>query len=150
MIDFEKEFNDSYSRIFGGKTSAGNEFLDDFYERFIAASPRVAEKFTNVDMDGQKRMLKQSLLYLVNLYSMRVVPGHLVEIATKHDREHADISPDLYQLWLECLIATVQARDPKFNDQVELAWRLICSQGITFMTFVHSKSKTPVQANGSR
>ena len=139
MINFETQFNESYNRVLAGRTSQGNEFMDAFYERFIASSPLVAEKFKNVDMASQKAMLKQSLSYLLNMYTMKQIPDHLAEIARKHDRQHTDIPPELYQSWLECLIETVREFDSDFNDDVELAWRLICSQGIAFMVFMRDK-----------
>ena len=72
---------------------------------------------------------------------MKKIPDHLVSIAQKHDRDHIDVPPELYGLWLECLVETVKEFDPHFNDDVELAWRLVCSQGIAFMTFVYKKSE---------
>ncbi len=141
MLDFETHFNESYNRVLGGSTSKGNDFFDAFYDRFIAASPVVEEKFRNIDMASQKAMLRQSLFYLSNLFVMKKVPEHLAEIAVKHDRHHADIPPDLYHLWLECLIDAVREFDTKFDQEVELAWRMVCSQGIAFMIFMYNQAE---------
>ena len=140
MIDYAKIFSDSNQRVLAKTTSKEEEFFDVFYDRFIASSPLVLEKFKNVDMGSQKRMLKQSLAYLLNLFVMKKIPDHLVSIAQQHDRDHADIPPELYGLWLECLVDTVKEFDPQFDDDVELAWRLVCSQVIALMTFVYKKS----------
>lgn len=139
MIDFEKTFNDSYKRILGGSTSRENEFFDSFYESFIDSSPLVAEKFEGVNMAAQKMMLKQSLIHLLNMFATKRIPDGLTEIAGKHSKKRADIPPQLYQAWLECLLATVRKFDPRHNDDVELAWRMICSQGIAFMTFMYGR-----------
>ncbi|MEX2214038.1 MAG: hypothetical protein WD768_07920 [Phycisphaeraceae bacterium] len=139
MIDYEKVFADSYKRVLGGSTSQENAFFDDFYERFIAASPTVAQKFQHVDMTFQKQMLKQSLILLANLFATKRIPDGLREIARKHSSGAADIPPELYQLWLECLLATVKKADPRYGDDVELAWRMISSQGIAFMTFMYRR-----------
>ena len=56
-----------------------------------------------------------------------------------HSLVTADIPPDLYQLWLECLLKTVKKFDPRYCDDIELAWRMICSQGIAFMTFMYKR-----------
>ena len=140
MIDFAAEFNSSYKRVLGGSTSQGNEFFDAFYQRFIASSPMIAEKFRDTDMDKQKTMLKQSLPYLLNLYSTKTIPDALSDIARVHDRQHADIPRELYQAWMDCLVETVREFDSKFSDDVELAWRMVCSQGIAFMIYQHEKS----------
>ena len=144
MIDFEKEFNESYGRLLKATTSRENEFFDVFYERFIASSPEVAAKFRDVNMEHQKTMLKQSLFHMLNLFTQKTIPDSLTEIAVKHSRRHLDIRPELYHLWLECLIETVREMDPQFNDHIELAWRMVCSQGIALMTFMYDK-QTPLR-----
>lgn len=141
MIDYGKLFDDSYKRVLAKTTSKEQEFFDAFYDRFIASSPLVKEKFQNVDMNAQKTMLRQSLAYLPNMFVMNKIPDHLVSIGQKHDRSHADIPPHLYGLWLESLIETVKEFDPRYDDDIELAWRLVCSQGIAFMTFMYRKSE---------
>lgn len=139
MIDFEKIFTDSYKRVLGGSTSQENDFFDDFYDRFIASSPLVAQKFKNVDMAFQKRMLKQSIILLLNMFATKRIPDGLTEIARKHSKKAADIPAELYGNWLECLIATVRKHDPRVSNDVELAWRMVCAQGIAFMTFMYDK-----------
>ena len=47
-MDFGSVFNDSYARGLMGRTSRGNEFFDVFYQKFVASSPLVAEKFEAV------------------------------------------------------------------------------------------------------
>ncbi|MDX1564765.1 MAG: globin domain-containing protein [Phycisphaeraceae bacterium] len=147
-MDFAKIFNDSYNRALSGRTSRANEFFDAFYERFIASDPSIEKKFQGVDMASQKAMLKQSIAHLSNLFVMHQVPELLKQIAIKHDQQHVDVEPHLYDLWLECLIDTARNFDPQFDDQVELAWRMVCAQGITLMTHTWRKSgkKTDTRA----
>jgi hemoglobin-like flavoprotein len=139
VIDFEAEFRGSYKRVLSQTTSKENEFFDAFYDRFIAASPTVAEKFRHTDMVHQKAMLKQSLTHLLNLFTTKKIPDSLPEIALEHSRRQNDIPPELYHLWLECLIQTVREFDPKCTDDTELAWRLVCSQGIAYMSFMYDR-----------
>ena len=106
---------------------------------FMTNSSLVEEKFRHVEMETQKEMLKQSLLVLLEIYSTRQIPDRMREIARKHDRKHADITPDLYDLWLDCIIETVKQFDPEFDGRVELAWRLVCSHGIAYMVFMYEK-----------
>lgn len=141
MIDFEKQFRASYDRVLSESTSRGNEFFDAFYDRFIASSPLIAEKFSHTDMMHQKIMLRHSLSYLLNLFSTKKIHDQLIEIAEIHDRDHHDIPPELYNCWLDCLVETVREFDKGFDEDVELAWRMICSQGIAFMVYRYSRSK---------
>ena len=43
-----------------GRCNARPGFLDRFYERFLAMSPKVAEKFKHTDFVRQKRALRAS------------------------------------------------------------------------------------------
>jgi hypothetical protein len=85
-------------------------------------------------------MLRQSLSFLLNLFATKKIHDQLIDIARVHDREHADIPVDLYNLWLECLINTVREFDPQFDDEIELSWRMVCSQGIAFMVYRYNQS----------
>ena len=136
MVDYGIVFEGSCSRV---AKKAHGEFFAVFYGRFIACSSLVEEKFRHIDMEAQKEMLKQSLLVLLEICSTRQIPDRMREIARKHDRKHADITPDLYDLWLRCIIETAKEFDPEFDERVELAWRLVCSQGIAYMIFMYDK-----------
>jgi hemoglobin-like flavoprotein len=123
-------FNDSLERC-----TARHDFLDRFYETFLASSKEVAEKFKHTDFKTQKMLLKASL-YIMMLAAMGKPEAHthLERIAEVHDRNHYDIRPQLYDLWLDCLVRTVKDFDPEFNADTERAWRNMMTPGIAFMT----------------
>ena len=122
-------FNDSL-----GRCSRTPEFLDRFYELFLASSDEVAGKFAHTDFRVQVRMLKGSL-YLMMLASSDALqmPSDLERIARLHSRTGMDIRPELYDLWLDCLLQAVQQFDPLFDEDVERVWRLGLGPGIAFM-----------------
>lgn len=138
MLDLEELFNDSYARILI-RSKNSQDFFDIFYQKFISASPVVAEKFKHTDMNIQKKMLKKSFTYLLNLYITRKCSNFLDKVAEKHSKSQHDIHAELYDLWLDCLIDTVKELDPKFNNDVELSWRSALSIGITYMKFKYDK-----------
>jgi hemoglobin-like flavoprotein len=125
--DLER-FNDSLERMPGGR------LLERFYELFMAASPEVRAKFADTDFRRQRRVLKVSL-YLMMLAAQGRLEGqvHLDEIARRHSRAGLDIRPELYDLWLECLIAAVREHDPRFDADTERAWRAVLRSGIEAM-----------------
>ena len=43
--------------------------------------------------------------------------------------------PELYEAWLDSLIATARESDPDFDDELELAWRVVLAPGIAYMKF---------------
>jgi hemoglobin-like flavoprotein len=122
-------FNDSLERC-----TAHAEFLDQFYQTFIASSPEVAEKFKHTDFRRQKILLRTSL-YMMMLAAMGKTEAqeHLKRIAQVHSRGGHDIRPELYDLWLDCLIRTVKEFDPAFSKNIENAWRTMMQPGIEFM-----------------
>ena len=101
-------------------------FLDSFYERFIASSEEVREKFKDTDVRRQVRALEDSL-YVVAV-AVQGEEGSLARqalpaIAARHGRQDRDIPPHLFDLWIECLVETVRAYDPPLTPDVEAAWR---------------------------
>ena len=121
----------SFSRC---RASAG--FLEAFYERFVASSEEIREKFKGTDMKRQVQMLEDSLFVVaVAIQGEEGSParGDLPRIAARHSRQDLDIRPQLYDLFLECLIETVRTHDPQFTSAVEAAWRDTMAFGIDYM-----------------
>jgi len=122
-------FNDSLERC-----TASSEFLDRFYDLFLASSTEVAEKFRHTDFPRQKRMLKASLYMMILMAEGKTeIQRDLQRIAKRHSSTDLDIRPELYTLWLDCLIQAVRECDPRFTPETETAWRRIMEQGIKFM-----------------
>ena len=133
-MSFDDTFDASFDRVqipCGKRVS----FFEAFYRHFLMSSPEVRILFRNTDMAVQRRMLKKSFFSLVSFYASGTVDDVLHKTAQTHSARQLNIQPHLYDLWLECLIDTVREFDPLFSDDVELAWRLILSSGITYMKF---------------
>jgi hemoglobin-like flavoprotein len=122
-------FNDSFLRC---QNKRG--FLDRFYELFLASSKEVSDKFNNTDFEKQKMVLKSSF-YMMMLAAQGNARGqrYLEEIADLHSSRRMDIKPEMYDLWLECLIQTLREFDPLFDDKVERVWRSLMNRGIGLM-----------------
>ncbi len=122
-------FNDSLERCM-----ASSGFLDRFYELFLASSEEVSEKFKDTDFRRQKRMLRASLYLMIAAFSGEPrAQAELEQRAEFHSRRQRDIRPELYDLWLECLIRAVKEFDRKFTDETERVWRKVMRQGIELM-----------------
>ena len=113
----------------------GSGFFDDFYQAFLASSPQVAWKFRHTDMVHQREMLKKSFYHLLSFYGSNNADYYLEQVAISHNREHYNIPPALYDLWLEVLIQTVKKFDRQFSAEIELGWRLVMTPGIVYMKF---------------
>ena len=121
-------FNDSLERC------QVTPFLERFYDLFLSSSDEVRQKFKGVDMYNQQRMLKVSL-YMLMLVSQKGIGGeeYIERVAELHSRSEHDIPAHLYATWLDCLIQAVSEYDPRFNDEVEQAWRDTLQPGIDYM-----------------
>jgi hemoglobin-like flavoprotein len=123
-----------------GRCRATAGFLDAFYQRFVASSDEVRAKFAKTDMMRQVQMLEDSLFVVANAVQGEEgspARSDLPRIAERHSRNDLDIRPELYDLFLECLIVTVRTHDPKFTPEVEAAWRETMGFGIDYMRKRH-------------
>lgn len=138
MKDYLEFFATSLERVAGTRRDE-RAFLGRFYEIFMATSPEVAARFADTDMARQRRMLGRSLEEMMNFSSERAATERLRRIAVRHSRRERDIPPALYDLWLDSLVATVREFDPRFNDEIELAWRVVLAPGIAYMKFQYDR-----------
>ena len=119
--------------------ATGKDFFEAFSARFLSSSAEIAERFANTDMQHQKKMLRKSFYSLFAFYASGQGEDYIRRIAESHNRAHLDIRPEFYDIWLECLIATVDEYDEEFCEDTELAWRLVMTPGITYMKFKYDK-----------
>jgi PAS domain S-box-containing protein len=110
------------------------DFIPRFYQGFMASSPRIAERFRFTDFGRQNAMVLHSLELAADAtvgkpQSIR----ELTERARSHDRNHLNIQPELYDYWLDELVATARDCDLEWTDQIEAAWRRILGHVTAFM-----------------
>jgi hemoglobin-like flavoprotein len=131
------QFQSSVKRCLDDK-----DFIKDFYDRFIASSDEIREKFRGTDFERQYRALADSL-YVMAL-AVRGGPQNLARREMKGlSQRHKDmeISPSMYDVWLECLLQAARVHDPLFSDELEEAWRQTLAPGIA-----HMRTGVPFQA----
>jgi len=111
-------------------------FLNAFYRSFVDSSDEVREKFRNTDFERQTRMVADSLYVLaVAAQGSRDSPAWaaLPRLADRHGRGDLDIRPELYDVWLECLLEAVRGHDPEHSPEIDAAWRSTLAKGIEYM-----------------
>lgn len=110
-------------------------FLDLFYETFLSSSPKVKERFANTDFERQKRLLHASF-YLILLASEDPENGperYLEHLASRHSVHDLNVGAELYDIWLDSLLAVVKECDPEFDHTIEDAWERVMGIGIDYM-----------------
>jgi len=114
-----------------GRCCLHPNFLDTFYNAFMATSPEVARLFKNTDFTRQKKMLQMSLNLLIShAMGIGIVDGYLHQLAEKHSRHHLNVEPHHYTAWLNSLMKAVKQHDPKYTPALEQAWRTGLGHGI--------------------
>ncbi len=138
MKDYLTFFRASYDRVLASD-SQRDDFFEAFYECFVSKSDDIAAKFAHTDMHRQKEMLHQSVRHMVDFSVQRQASEELRKIAGRHSRSQIDVNPDLYDIWLDSLIETVQLFDLRFTEEIELAWRVVLAPSIVYMKFKYDK-----------
>lgn len=110
-------------------------FMDFFYKRFLASSPKVRAKFANTDFVRQKRALRASLhmMLLAAQDEEKGPSAYMEELAVRHSRKQLAIGAEFYDYWLDSLIDTVRVCDPHFTPEVENAWEQVMMVGIKYL-----------------
>lgn len=108
------------------RCTANDQFIPSFYEQFLASSDDVRRRFRFTSFEKQNKLLVRSLELAAQ--ATEGEPKALAELKERgktHDRNHLDIKPDLYALWLDSLVATAREFDSQWDDSIESAWRTI-------------------------
>ncbi len=118
------------------RCTSQSRFLDLFYEKFLASSPKIREKFKDTDFVRQKRALKASLhMILLAASDEGADPGkYLRDVAEKHSARQLNVGAELYDLWLDSLLETVEECDPEYTPEVRKAWEEVMMVGIHYLT----------------
>lgn len=117
------------------RCTAQSEFLDLFYDTFLGSSPKVREKFANTEFASQKRMLSASFNLMLRAAQNEESgpPEYLEELAKRHGAKQLAIGADLYDLWLDSLLAAVRTCDSACTPEVEQAWEKVMGIGIKYL-----------------
>lgn len=136
--DYLAVFSASYDRALKFDEEK-RQFLDRFYEIFVAKSPKIAQLFKDTQMGAQKTMLQDSLFYMKDFFLWKEPNEYMKRIAAVHSQAGVNVRPELYDVWLDSLIEAVKEYDPEFDSEAELAWRITLSPGITYMKHMYSR-----------
>ena len=124
---------DAINRSFG-KCSLNSAFLDTFYELFLTSDPTVKQKFANTDVVKQKKVLMNSLHFMIMFASnSSIAKNELTRTARTHSKYRFDITPNLYPFWVNSLIKTIYKFDEKMSTELEMIWRRALQKGVNYL-----------------
>ncbi len=117
------------------RCNANPAFLDRFYAIFLASSPKVREKFASTDFVRQKAALQASFHAMLSAARDDTAGPrqNLNDLAERHSSRQLNIGAELYDLWLDSLLAAVKECDPQYDGQVRDAWERVMMVGIGYL-----------------
>lgn len=117
-----------------GRCVAADGFISAFYNRFLEASDEIKLKFQFTDFEKQNQMLKRSLELCAGATSGD--PESLRELnerAQTHSRDHLNIRPEFYDVWLKTIVETASEFDEEWDDSIEAAWNRVLGYAVKHM-----------------
>jgi len=130
IAEMRDRFEESYWRA-ATETVDGRVFADSFYDRFLARSEDARKLFEGTDFQIQKRMFTLAILYVSSAYEKPRSGRVLEQLARRH--RNVGVSPEMFDLWMDCLLETVRAFDPEWNEEIAEAWRVVMAPGISHL-----------------
>ena len=121
-----KRVHQSYIR------AGSKKLVSEFYVRLMAASEEIRKKFEGVDMTDQASLLSHAIVmsFLFVDKNQQVAKKCLDDVRKTHAQGNLNIEPELYDIWLECLLETVALCDPHVNDELLSDWHDVMSVAI--------------------
>lgn len=122
----EEEVRQSFARC-----EAAGDFAETFYSTFMNASPAIAPFFAQTEFGRQRQLLRDSVYLMVTHdVSDPDMRALLDKLGGLHSRAGRNIAPKLYELWLDCICATVKQLDPEWTQSLEDHWRVRLRAGM--------------------
>ena len=112
-----------------------DDFIETFYTIFLAKSPEIARKFSMTNFKIQKLMLRESLLEML-MFNLGTPGSQAVVEKLGHRHAKLDITPEMYQMWLDSLCEAIEKHDPEYTPELADRWRRAMRRGIDVMLSV--------------
>jgi hemoglobin-like flavoprotein len=119
-----------------GRCLREKNFIERFYEIFLASHPDIAPMFEKTDFQKQRMALRRGISAAISHASGSSLSQRTTEqMADAHSRTgHAPVPPELYRYWVDSLAQAVSETDPEVTPQLIARWRQ--GMGIVTDTFI--------------
>ncbi|MDK9737126.1 globin [Vibrio sp. D404a] len=127
-MEHNERFYESFERC-----RIDQEFLESFLADFCEHNPRFSERFANVGLEQQTKMLKASIILIYNSSGLPSVRNSVKRLGKQHKDLGMHISEQELNEWFQSLLNTVKKFDPHYDAQVEQAWTETLDVGLKIM-----------------
>ncbi|PRH83699.1 globin [Arenimonas caeni] len=120
MADNFDDLQQSYGRCLRGK-----DFIERFYEIFLASHPAIGPMFAATDFQKQRLALRRGIsMAISHAAGGGLVKRGIEQMADVHARSgRTPVDPALYPYWVDSLVKAVAETDPQFTPALERRWR---------------------------
>jgi hemoglobin-like flavoprotein len=118
-----------------GRCINKGDLIGRFYTIFMASDPGVAAKFSDTDMDKQKKLLMQSINLAIMFSEGNPMGKHGIErIRRTHSKSQLNIHPEYYKLWLDSFLKAINECDLQIDEETNHQWREMLQLTIDYVT----------------
>lgn len=122
-----KRVHQSYIR------AGGIELITSFYHHLMFSSEEIREHFKYVDLEVQSENLSRAIVMSFLNYDDKehaTSSKILNNVRDSHNRHKLAVKPELYDIWLKCLIDVVEVLDPNADESLLEDWRVVMASSI--------------------
>ncbi|MDH5525999.1 MAG: globin [Nitrospirota bacterium] len=109
-------------------------FFDRFYKNLFEADRVIAGMFSESDLEKQRTMIRKAVTTLIMKHSgVQSANLALDRIADTHGKQGLNVTPYMYDVWIDTMVRTVREHDPECTLALSEAWRTMLQQGIAYI-----------------
>lgn len=110
------------------------DFFACFYELLLSRSPDLKPVFKSVDVEAQEVVMRKGVTAMImHAAGVRAATASLEQIGKSSSKDKLGIQPGQVTVWTDTLIETIRAFDPRFNADLQNAWKKVLDQGMEKM-----------------
>lgn len=124
-----------------GRCCMRPEFFDRFYNIFLGSHPSIKPMFAQTNFTKQKALLREGVaMMLMHLEGKSIGTLCLNRIADTHNPRRMNITPQLYEYWINSVIATAKEYDSEWTPELEAEWRKALHAGVHYIVMQGTKT----------
>ena len=130
VSDQYEDLQQSYGRCLRDK-----QFIERFYQTFLASSPAIPPMFQTTDFNKQRMALRRgisvAILHAAGSGLSRRTTEQMADVHACHGR--APVDPALYPYWIDSMLKVIEATDEEADAALMQRWRQ--AMGVVCGTF---------------
>ena len=121
-------------KISFGRCMMNGDLINKFYERFLDSDPRLPFMFEKTDFSEQRELLSHSI-NLAILFAGGSEKGKegLSKVRKSHSKKELNIPPEMYPLWINSFLQTVQELDDQLSEKVLSEWEEVLNFAVNYI-----------------